>query len=49
MTRHNDPRTGETVYRLTNIFRGEPDASLFQAPPGYNVVEGPQGRGGGKQ
>lgn len=31
-SRYNDPRTGETVYRLANIRRGEPAAELF-APP----------------
>lgn len=42
MTRHSDPRSGETVYRLTNIYRGEPDPSLFQTPPNYTILEGPQ-------
>ena len=40
MTRHSDPRFGEQTYRLTNINRSEPPASLFQVPAGYNVVEG---------
>jgi hypothetical protein len=35
MTRHSDPRTGDTVYHLTNINRNEPAPSLFQAPPDY--------------
>ncbi len=35
----NDPRTGETVYRLTNISLDEPDPSLFQIPPDYTVEE----------
>jgi hypothetical protein len=39
MTRHSDPRSGETVYRLTNIDRTEPDRSLFQVPPDYTVRE----------
>jgi hypothetical protein len=34
LSKRNDPRMGETVYRLTEIKRGEPDASLFQPPPG---------------
>jgi hypothetical protein len=34
LSKRNDPRMGETVYRLTDIKRGEPDASLFQPPPG---------------
>lgn len=40
MTRHSDPRTGETTYRLTNINRAEPDKTLFEVPPGYTVKEG---------
>jgi hypothetical protein len=39
MTRQNDPRTGETVFRLTNVKLGEPDASLFQVPAGYQVTD----------
>ncbi len=35
----NDPRMGETVYRLTNISLDEPDPSLFQIPPDYTVEE----------
>ena len=37
MTRHSDPRSGETVYRLTNINRTEPDHSLFQVPGDYTI------------
>ena len=37
LTRRTDPRTGETVYRLTNIHRGEPSASMFEVPAGYIV------------
>ena len=33
----NDPRTGETVRRFTNIQRGEPDPSLFQVPADYTI------------
>ncbi len=39
LTRRNDPMAGETVYRLSNISRSEPDPSLFQIPPGYTVKE----------
>lgn len=39
MTRHSDPRSGETVFRLTNINRTEPDHSLFEVPAGYTVKE----------
>ena len=41
MTRHSDPRFGETVYRLTNISRDEPARSLFEVPANYTVKEGP--------
>ena len=39
MTRHNDPRMGESSYRLTNIVRAEPDGSLFMVPADYTVKE----------
>jgi hypothetical protein len=39
MTRHSDPRNGETVYRLTNILRAEPDQNLFAVPADYTVQE----------
>jgi hypothetical protein len=35
MTRRSDPRTGETIYRLTNIDRSEPAHSLFEVPADY--------------
>lgn len=41
MTRHSDPRTGESSYKLQNIVRAEPDPSLFQVPPDYTVRETP--------
>jgi len=37
LTRHLDPRTGESTYRLTNILRGEPESSLFTVPPDYEI------------
>ena len=40
MTRHSDPRSGETVYKLTNIIRGEQDRSLFEVPADYTIQEG---------
>jgi hypothetical protein len=39
MTRHSDPRTGETTYRLTRVDRREPPPALFQVPPEYKVSE----------
>ena len=40
MSKHSDPRSGETTYRLTNINRAEPAKSLFEVPPGFTVSEG---------
>lgn len=34
-SRSVDPRFGETLYRLTNIRRGEPSADLFKVPEDY--------------
>ncbi len=42
LSTHNDPRMGETVYRLTNIQLVEPLAMLFEPPADYTVQEGPQ-------
>ena len=39
MSKRSDPRFGETVYRLTNIQRGEQPASLFEVPSDYTVSE----------
>jgi hypothetical protein len=38
MTRDADPRSGETVYRLTNVKRGEPDAALMKVPSDYQAT-----------
>ena len=43
MSRHSDPRFGETVFRLTNINRSEPDRLLFEVPADYTVREEPYG------
>jgi TonB family protein len=37
MTRHSDPRFGETSYRLTNINRSEPTSTLFEVPSDYTL------------
>jgi hypothetical protein len=34
-----DPRSGETVYRLTNIVRTEPPPDLFTVPSDYRIVD----------
>ncbi|MGH9308850.1 MAG: hypothetical protein ACRD1U_05725 [Vicinamibacterales bacterium] len=39
MTRHSDPRSGETTYRLSNIIRAEPGAGMFDLPPDYTVKD----------
>lgn len=44
LNKHSDPRWGETVYKLTNINRSEPDRSLFEAPGDYTVKEEPTRR-----
>lgn len=41
MSKRSDPRTGETIYRLTNINRAAPDAALFQVPSDYTVTDSP--------
>jgi len=37
LRKHSDPRVGETVFRLTNVNRSEPDPSLFQPPANSKV------------
>jgi len=37
MTRHTDPRSGESNYRLRSITRSAPDPSLFQLPTNYSL------------
>ncbi|MEP7273999.1 MAG: hypothetical protein ABI882_21045, partial [Acidobacteriota bacterium] len=39
LTKHSDPRSGETIYRLTNINRSEPDRVLFEVPADFAVKE----------
>jgi hypothetical protein len=38
LSKNSDPRSGESTTRLTNISRAEPDPSLFQVPPDYQVL-----------
>jgi hypothetical protein len=44
MSRTTDPRSGDSVYKLTNVSRAEPDRSLFEVPADYQIRE--EGRGG---
>ena len=39
LTKQSDPRTGETIYRLTNINRSEPDRALFEVPADYTLSD----------
>jgi hypothetical protein len=43
LSRHHDPRFGETTYRLTNIDRDEPAAAAFAVPADFTVKSGPGG------
>ena len=44
LSKRSDPRIGETVTRLTNIGRGEPAHSLFEAPADYKIDDSTAGR-----
>jgi hypothetical protein len=39
LSKRTDPRMGDNEYRLTNISRTEPAASLFEVPAGYTIQE----------
>ncbi len=39
LSKNDDPRNGESITKLINISRAEPDPSLFQPPPDYSVVD----------
>ena len=39
LTKHSDPRSGDTVYRLASLKREEPAASLFAVPADYTVKD----------
>jgi len=38
-TKHSDPRSGDTVFRLENVKREEPAAALFSVPADYTVKD----------
>jgi hypothetical protein len=40
MTKHTDPRMGESTFQMTNIQRQEPAATLFEVPADYTVKQG---------
>ena len=39
LTKHSDPRSGETIYRLMNIVQSEPARSLFEVPADYTLKD----------
>jgi hypothetical protein len=41
-SKSSDPRIGDTIYKLTNIQRAEPDPALFQVPADYTVHDQPE-------
>jgi len=43
MSKTSDPRFGDSIYKLTNISRAEPDPALFTVPSDYQVQQGRQG------
>jgi hypothetical protein len=40
LSKHSDPRSGETVTRMANVSRAEPPATLFSVPADYRINEG---------
>ncbi len=41
LSKRSDPRSGDTVTRLSNISRAEPPRTLFEAPADYKITDGP--------
>ncbi len=41
-SKRSDPRMGVQTFQLTSITRAEPDPSLFTAPAGFSIVDGPR-------
>ena len=41
-SKRSDPRMGEQTFKLANIVRAEPDASLFTVPSDFKLTDGPQ-------
>jgi len=39
MSKTSDPRFGDSLYKLTNISRAEPDPQLFTVPSDYQVQQ----------
>jgi hypothetical protein len=45
-SKDTDPRSGENTTKLTKINLSEPDAALFEIPPGYTIVDDRMTTGG---
>ena len=46
LSESNDPRTGTSTYKLVNVKRGDPPASMCQVPSDFTIVQAPAaGRG----
>jgi hypothetical protein len=43
LSKHSDPRNGDTVTKVMNISRAEPSRMLFDAPADYKVTESQRG------
>ncbi len=41
LSKHSDPRSGQSTYTLNNIQRSEPNAAVFQVPSDYTVQDAP--------
>jgi hypothetical protein len=41
LSEHHDPRTGDVIYRLTNVRRVDQSRDLFAVPSDYTIVDGP--------
>ena len=41
-SKRNDPRMGEQTFKLTNLVRADPDASLFTVPADFKMVDSPK-------
>ena len=39
LTKTSDPRTGQSIHRLTHIVVGEPDPALFRPPADYQIID----------
>ena len=39
LSKRSDPRSGEMIYRLTQLDRSEPAAAMFQVPSDYTIKD----------